>query len=154
MQSHRHLTTEELLERLHTVTDTLFSEYVVPNPYVQALPPTYAQYSHFVNELIESQFDVYDQHVALANPPTPCVVQHQVPQAPDLQPNFEHAIRCASNTLANGQRCRRAAFLPFTLCSVHFRYWKVHNRLPFGGASAPGRPHPEDKWEAPKPPLV
>ena len=62
-------------------------------------------------------------------------------QAP-IQP-----IRCASNTVGTGARCARCAFLPFTLCPVHYRYWVSHHRAPPpGGAQIPGSPHPLDAW--------
>ena len=168
MSNHQRLTNEEFQSRLCNLTDTLYEEFVVPNPYRGHTMVSFREYRQFVETLIETYFDfalpsnlVHAPQVqaAIVNrvptpvaPPAP--VAPIVTPAPRLRPNFENAVRCASNTLTTGERCARAAFRPYTLCAVHFRYFKVHNRLPPGGAVCPGRPHPTDVWPAHRPPMV
>ena len=158
MPNRRRLTTDEFQGRLRNLTDALYEEFVVPNPYVNPVHRTYNEYSQLVDALIESNFDFsyYPSRSGQNSAVQPAICATPAPPAVNtplgLHPNFEHAVRCASNTLATGNRCNRASFLPFTLCSVHFRYWKTHKFLPPGGASAPGIPHPTDLWHPPVPP--
>ena len=160
MSNHRRLTTEEFHDRLRNVTDALYEEFVVPNPYQTPVLRTYHEYSQLVDALIESNFDFSFYPSRTGRPAGSETFAQQTGRTPagaplpGLLPNAEHAIRCASNTVATGRRCGRAAFHPLTLCSVHFRYWKVHHFLPHGGARAPGLPHPDDLWQPPVAPDV
>ena len=160
MSNHRRLTTEEFQDRLRNVTDALYEEFVVPNPYHDPVRRTYREYPQLVDALIGSNFD-FSFYPSRSGRPADSdgFAQQTVPTPvgaplPALMPNDAHAVRCASNTVATGQRCGRAAFHPLTLCSVHFRYWKVHHFLPHGGARAPGMSHPDDLWQPPVAPAV
>ena len=138
MGSHRHYRTEEIEEKLRAVTDTLYEEFVVPNPFAPNTRVRYNDYATFVEALIESQFDLGATPAVpmLNNVPPQAVLP--APQGPVLHPNWERAVRCSSNSLATGTRCARASFLPYTLCSVHFRYFKVHGFFPPWGGQCTG----------------
>ena len=168
MSNHHRLTTEQFQARIVNLEDTLYQEFVVPNPYAPPPLVTYHEYRQFVDLLIESYFDFVLPSNLVAHPPavpiTPTVPNFPVitptpggqaaPPGPQLHPNFERAARCASNTIATGERCCRAAFIPYTLRSVNYRFFKVHKYLPPGGADTTGRPRPLDVWPAPRPPAV
>ena len=62
-------------------------------------------------------------------------------------PDSPIPIRCASNTLTNGQRCKLPAYYPYTLCATHYRFLCRHQFLPDGGATAAYLPHPQDVWK-------
>ena len=55
-------------------------------------------------------------------------------------------IRRAGNTVATGVRCARCSLLPYTMCSVHYRYYTQHGFLPPVGARTLGAPRPLDIW--------
>ena len=133
MSNHRRLTTEEFEDRLRNVTDALHEEFVVANPYHDPARRTYREYPQLVDALVGSNFD-FSFYPSRSGRPADSTgfAQQTVPTPvgaplPALMPNDAHAVRCASNTVAAGKRCGRAAFHPLTLRSVHFRYWKVHH---------------------------
>ena len=168
MSNHQRLAAEQFQSRLRNLADALYQEFVVPNPFMPPVLVTYNEYREFVDVLVESYFDFSLPSNLAQGPPAnarvsnalnanvarPAPVPPITPPGPMLHPNFERAVRCAINTPATGERCCRASFRPYTLCSCHYRYYKVHNRLPPGGAVAPGRPHHTDVWPAPRPPPV
>ena len=163
MSNHQRLSHDQFQARLRNLTDTTYQEFVVPNPFMPPSLVPYNEYRQFVDLLVESYFDFLPPSNLVVPPANPIIPHATVPpvpaptaapRGPELHPNFERAVRCASITLSTGDRCARAAFHPYTLCSVHYRYFKVHNMLPPGGAVGPGRPHPQDAWPAPKPPRV
>ena len=120
-----------------------------------ALEPTLtlARFQQVVHEHFREQWDTIPDELPPQKPSMTAATQCPMPGThmwvPFPIPPFP--VRCASNTLSTGMRCRLPANYPFTLCETHIEYFKQHKHLPPGGATRPYVPHPDDYWPVRKP---
>lgn len=118
---------------IRRLTDAIYDAFVAPNPYGPFRRASYREYNQAVGALIQTNF--------LEHTPPPEVqfadAECQVPpvSCPSPLGNLHTPIqptRCAANTGVTGIRGARCTFSPYTLCSVHFRYWLNYHRSPPG----------------------
>ena len=130
-----------------TVSDRLFDSIELQ---VRNTTLTYKQFSDSASILLDQTLQ--ESPLTMMQPIT---TLNTTTNTVSTQFPFPHCIfepkpsagRCAANTLA-GTRCRAESYLPFTLCTTHWRFYQRHRSLPPGGAQAPGNLHPSEVWNS------